>query len=156
MAIRLLVIDDNPAIHEDVRKALCGAQDAPLAAARAAFHGETAPAEPQLDFSIETASQGQEGLQLARRAVELGAPFALALVDMRMPPGWDGLRTISELWRVDPGLQIVLCTAFSDHSHAEIRRTLGPTDALVLLKKPFDPVEVLQLACTLSRKRELQ
>ncbi|HEX5010303.1 MAG TPA: response regulator [Planctomycetota bacterium] len=157
-AIRILVVDDNAAIHEDFRKILRPDRaPAPLAAARAALFGEqSAVAALAPDYDVECASQGEEGLRLARQAVAGGAPYSVAFVDMRMPPGWDGLRTCQELWAADPGLQIVICTAFSDHSHDEIRRVLGATDALLILKKPFDPVEVRQLAGTLARKRELQ
>jgi signal transduction histidine kinase len=155
-AVRVLVVDDNPEIHEDVRKALRGTSSAaPLASARAAFLGRAERPVASPEFSIDTATQGEEGLRLVREAVAAGAPYALAFVDMRMPPGWDGLRTVAAMLDADPGLQVVLCTAFSDRSHDEIRRELGPTDALIILKKPFDPVEPLQLACTLSRKREL-
>jgi len=157
-AIRILVVDDNAAIHEDFRKILRPDRaPAPLAAARAALFGEhSAAAAAAPEYDVECASQGEEGLRLARAAVAGDAPYSVAFVDMRMPPGWDGLRTCQELWAADPGLQIVICTAFSDHSHDEIRRVLGATDALLILKKPFDPVEVRQLAGTLARKRELQ
>jgi len=157
-AIRILVVDDNAAIHEDFRKILRPDRaPAPLAAARAALFGEqSAAAAAAPEYDVECASQGEEGLRLVRAAVGGGQPFAVAFVDMRMPPGWDGLRTCQELWAADPGLQVVICTAFSDHSHDEIRRVLGATDALLILKKPFDPVEVRQLACTLAHKRELQ
>jgi len=157
-AIRVLVIDDNAAIHDDVRKILrSDAPPAALAAARnALFGGGPPPAASPTRYEVTAAGQGEEGLRQAREALAAGRPFDLALVDMRMPPGWDGLRTTQELWAADPSLQIVICTAFSDHSHDEIQRVLGPTDALLILKKPFDPVEVRQMACTLARKRELQ
>ncbi|MEM6926496.1 MAG: HD domain-containing phosphohydrolase, partial [Myxococcota bacterium] len=73
-------------------------------------------------------------------------------VDMLMPPGWDGLTTIEHLWRADPAIQIVICTAYSDRSWSEILGRVGNTDQLLILKKPFDPVEVAQLAHGLSHK----
>ncbi len=159
-SVRVLTVDDTPAIHEDYRKVLGGGpgEAAGLSTARSAFWGEApgaAPA-PAARFELASAEQGEAGAQAVADALRDGRPFDVAFVDMRMPPGWDGLRTVQELWRHDPGLQVVICTAFSDHSLEEIQQTLGPTDALLVLKKPFDPVEVVQLACTLGRKRELQ
>jgi PAS domain S-box-containing protein len=70
---------------------------------------------------------------------------------MNMPPGWDGIETIEHLWRADPALQIVVCTA-ADLSWDQLRSRLGPSDNLLILKKPFDPIEVRQLAYTMTRK----
>jgi len=102
-ATRILVVDDNAAIHEDFRKILRPDRaPAPLAAARAALFGESsAAAAAALEYDVECASQGEEGLRLARAAVAGGSPFSVAFVDMRMPPGWDGLRTCQELWAAD-------------------------------------------------------
>jgi CheY-like chemotaxis protein len=74
----------------------------------------------------------------------------MAFVDVRMPPGWDGLETIGHLWRAQPDLQVVICTAYSDFSWDDIRRRLGQVDNLLILKKPFDNVEVLQLVHALT------
>jgi PAS domain S-box-containing protein len=71
---------------------------------------------------------------------------------VRMPPGWDGIETTSRLWAEDPDLQIVICTAYSDYGWDEMVRRLGQTDNLLLLKKPFDPVEVVQITHALTRK----
>ena len=151
---RLLVIDDNAAIHEDFRKILCpGTPDqSTLAEAETALFGAAAPVRQQADFSIDSAYQGKEGLEMVRRAVAEGRPYALAFVDVRMPPGWDGVETIGHLWRDNPDLQVVICTAYSDYSWEQIAQQLGHTDSLVILKKPFDTVEVLQLAHALTKK----
>jgi signal transduction histidine kinase len=158
--VRVLTVDDTPAIHEDYRKVLGGGpgEAAGLSSARSAFWGDEAGAraEAATSFEVSSAEQGEAGAQAAADALREGHPFDVAFVDMRMPPGWDGLRTVQELWRHDPSLQVVICTAYSDHTLEDIQKTLGPTDALLVLKKPFDPVEVRQLACTLGRKRELQ
>jgi diguanylate cyclase (GGDEF)-like protein len=154
---RILVIDDNHAIHEDFRKTLgqsCAATEQ-LLSAKAALFGEsgTAPANQNLPrFEIETALQGEEGLAKLQAALREGRPFNVAFVDMRMPPGWDGMQTIQRLWEADPSLQVVICTAYSDYSWEEISRKFGTTDRLLILKKPFDPAEVSQLAASLSEK----
>jgi EAL domain-containing protein (putative c-di-GMP-specific phosphodiesterase class I)/DNA-binding NarL/FixJ family response regulator len=154
---RILVIDDNPAIHEDFRKILGatpGASEA-LTASEAALFG-TAPAESAaLSFEIDSALQGQEGVDLARTARELGRPYAMAFVDARMPPGLDGIETAARLWECNPDMHIVICTAYSDYSWQDIRRKLVHAERLVILKKPFDTIEVLQLADALTEKWRL-
>lgn len=89
---------------------------------------------------------------MVRRAQQEGRPYAMAFVDVRMPPGWDGIETISRIWKMYPALQVVICTAYSDYSWEEMIRQVGKTDNLVILKKPFDNIEVLQLAHTLTQK----
>src|SRR5690606_33298846 len=92
------------------------------------------------------------GLELVRQAMAEGRPYSLAFVDMRMPPGWDGIETIQHIWKEDPELQIVICSAYSDHSWSEISHRLGSSDRLLILKKPFDNVEIIQMAHAMSRK----
>ncbi|MBH0202209.1 MAG: hypothetical protein HP496_07935, partial [Nitrospira sp.] len=82
-------------------------------------------------------------------------PYAVAFVDMRMPPGWDGLETIERMWEVDPEIQAVICTAYTDHSWDDIIRRLGYDDRLLILQKPFSSVEVSQLAASLTTKWNL-
>ncbi len=157
---RVLVIDDNPAIHEDVRKILCpkvSEASVSLDALEAELLGDDrATSRPTASFHVDDAHQGREGLELVKRAVAEGQPYAMAFVDVRMPPGWDGVETTLELWKVAPSLQIVICTAYSDYSWDEMLTKLGSSDRLVVLKKPFDTVEVLQLANALTEKWNLQ
>ena len=155
---RILVIDDNPSIHEDFRKILSPAETKladGLDADEAALFGETANTARSWNFQIDSAFQGEEGLEKVRAATTAGAPYAVAFVDVRMPPGWDGIETISRIWKEFPDLQMVVCTAYSDYSWDEIAKTIGNTDQMLVLKKPFDNVEVLQMAHALARKWEL-
>ncbi len=158
---RLLIIDDNPAIHEDFRKILvpddvpanaCGVEED-----EAAIFGD-APAATSTGvvFEVDSASQGQEGLDLIRRALQEKRPYTMAFVDVRMPPGWDGIETTRQIWAVCPDLQIVICTAYSDYSWSDMQEQIKPRDRLLILKKPFDTVEVLQLANALTEKWRLQ
>ncbi len=151
---RVLVIDDNRAIHEDFRKILCPSNATVMAldAAEAAlFGGSTDPVE-DTRFEVDSAYQGQEGVMLAAKAIEAGRPYAVAFVDVRMPPGWDGVETTGQLRKLDPELQVVLCTAYSDYSWDEMFEVLGQRDGLLILKKPFDSVEAFQLAHALTEK----
>ena len=152
---RVLVIDDNRAIHEDFRKIFdgdTGGESLDAAAANLFGDAETAVRKT---FRIDAAYQGREGLALVQKAQAEGDPYAMAFVDVRMPPGWDGIETIEHIWAVYPDLQVVVCTAYSDYSWDEMHQKLGDSDRLVILKKPFDTVEVLQLAGTLTEKWRL-
>jgi two-component system, NtrC family, sensor kinase len=151
---RILLIDDTPAIHEDFRAILGQPQDSDFEAAEAALFG-LAPRPPAIEFELDSAYQGEQGVAMAARALAAGQPYAMAFVDMRMPPGCDGVETIERLWRDDPLLQVVICTAYSDYAWNVLLARLDVGDRLLILKKPFDPIEVWQLACTLTAKRQL-
>ena len=151
---RILVIDDNPAIHEDFLKILCPrlpTEDA-LLESEAAFFGEVKVTRTEARFEMDSAFQGQEALKLITLALEKNRPYAMAFLDVRMPPGWDGIETATRIWQQDPHLQIVFCTAYSDYSWEDMRARLGRSDRFVILKKPFDNVEALQLAEALTEK----
>lgn len=153
---RVLIIDDNHAIHDDFRKVLSGSSAATgLAAAEADLFDEEKPAEQAPCFELDSAYQGKEGFEKVKEAMEKGQPYSMAFVDMRMPPGWDGLETILNIWKVYPDIQIVVCTAYSDYSWSDFVEKIGHSDRLVILKKPFDPIEVLQLATALTEKWHL-
>jgi two-component system, NtrC family, sensor kinase len=156
---RLLIIDDNHAIHDDFRKIL-GEDDTTskqFNETAALLFGEVPIDESDGSgtFELRSAYQGKEGLSLVQEAVQQGQPFAMAFVDVRMPPGWDGVETTARIWEVDPDVQVVICTAYSDCSWSEMLEKLGKSDRLLILKKPFDNVEVLQLANSLTRKWQL-
>ena len=154
---RILIIDDNPAIHEDFRKILApdSAGDAALDDLESLIFGDDTAAAKGPEFELEHAYQGQEGLARVEAAKAEGRPFALAFVDVRMPPGWDGIETISRIWPVEPLLQVVICTAYSDYGWDGMTQKLGASDNLVILKKPFDHIEALQLAHALTNKWNL-
>jgi len=155
---RILVIDDNPSIHADFQKTLSG-QLRPvdrLAAAESELFGlKAVDKAKRVDFKLTSAFQGEDGVELLREALSNGDRFAMAFVDVRMPPGLDGIQTTALLWKIDPDLQVVVCTAHSDYSWEEMVEKLGHSDRMVILKKPFDPAEVLQLANALTEKWRL-
>ncbi len=154
--LRVLVIDDNLSIHEDFRKILQpGAETQGLDEARASLFGGESFQKALVRFELDYADQGQAALALVQMARREGRPYAVAFVDMRMPPGWDGLETIERLWEVDPEIQTVICTAYTDHSWEDIIRRLGCDDRLLILQKPFSTVEVSQLATSLTAKWKL-
>ncbi|WPB82514.1 response regulator [Archangium violaceum] len=150
---RVLIVDDNEDIHDDFRRILQPRVDtSELDDLEAMLLGE-APAVPRPPtFELTSAYQGAEALEKVREALKAGTPYALAFMDMRMPPGWDGVETLSRIWREDPNLQAVICSAYSDFSWESISARFGQTDRFLILKKPFDAVEVRQMACALVEK----
>src|SRR5579872_4508724 len=153
-AVRVLIVDDNRAIHEDFHKILLGPElDENLQALDAVLFGDEPPkpGSPSA-FRLDSAYQGAEALALVQRSVEERAPYSVAFVDMRMPPGWDGLETIERIWGVDPEIQVIICSAYSDHDWQELIARLGKSDKLLILKKPFERIEVLQCAHALAAK----
>jgi len=153
---RILIIDDNPAIHADFRKVLTlgseAGAEAVLATLEADLFGVPARIAARPTFEIDSAHQGREGVERVRAALAAGRPYAMAFVDMRMPPGWDGLETIEHLWAVDPSVQIVICSAHTDYDWTEVVDRLNQSDKLLVLRKPAEPIEVLQCAAALTRK----
>lgn len=162
---KILIIDDNPAIHLDFQKIL-KTEQAPskISKLNQLVFGEGLPEEQnRVDsgteelpvFQIDCASQGEEGVERIRRALEEDKPYALAFVDVRMPPGLDGIETIKRIWALDQETQVVICTAYSDYTWEETIEELGLRDNLLILKKPFDSIAVRQLACSLTKKWRL-
>jgi two-component system, cell cycle sensor histidine kinase and response regulator CckA len=151
---RILIVDDNASIHADFRKILCAENSRKNAVKKlgVALFDKVEPAANQTSFELDSAYQGQEGLEKVKAALAEKRPYAMAFVDVRMPPGWDGVETIARIWEVDPELQIVVCTAYSDYAWDEMRAKVGQPDSLLVLKKPFDNIEVQQLAHALTKK----
>ena len=135
---RILLVDDNPSIHVDFRDVLCPAESGTEAGRKleAALFDEAPPAVEPTGFEIDSAYQGQEGLEKVKQALAEKRPYAMAFVDVRMPPGWDGIETIAQIWKVDPDIQVVVCTAYSDYSWDDMRSKVGQPDSLLVLKKP--------------------
>jgi CheY-like chemotaxis protein len=153
---RVIVIDDSVSIHEDFRKILAGYDSFEESdKMEEALFGKAVETVRKVGFSVDSAFQGQEGLELVKKAFQNGKPYAMAFIDVRMPPGWDGIETIARIWEIDPDLQVVICTAYSDYSWDEMIDRLGHSDKLLILKKPFDNVEALQLATALTEKWHL-
>ena len=163
--LRVLIIDDNPEIHKDFIKVLTNPASSSSSSTslndleKELFDEPTDRSSSQIStlpiFEIDTVSQGQEGVLYIKKALEEGRPYALAFVDIRMPPGWDGVETIQHIWELDRDIQVVICTAYSDYSWEETIEKLGITDNLLILKKPFDHISVRQLACALTKKWQL-
>jgi signal transduction histidine kinase len=155
---RILIVDDNTAIHHDFRQILDrrarAARQASLDQLERELAGEiAAPAAPvAATYDLAFVNQGEDAVRAVAESRRDNQPFACAFVDIRMPPGIDGIEAISRIWKLDPELEVVLCSAYSDYSWEDITRRLDPGDRLLVLRKPFDPMEVRQLAACLSEK----
>lgn len=157
--LRILIVDDNEAIHNDFRKVFCVKDEFnELSEAEQVIFGSTQPTDeskqvlPQLSFDY--VYQGTEALDLVKKNIAKNIHYAVAFIDIRMPPGWDGILTIKKIWEADPDIQVVICTAYSDYSWREIIQDLGYSHNFLILKKPFDMIEIRQLVNALIKKWE--
>lgn len=164
---RVLIVDDSQAIHDDFRKILpCNHSSQELNELLAQViedhDGEASPGGvgpgPAADtiFHLEHAYQGVEAVNMVHAAHERGEPYALVYTDVRMPPGISGVEAARRMWEIDPDLEIVMVTAYSDHSWRDILEQLGSTDQLQFVRKPFDTITIKQMTLALSRKWNLQ
>lgn len=157
-SFRILGIDDNESILNLYQKILTdtsgGASSEVMKTLEEAIFETDAPKKEKkrLPFLVDLMQDGEQACKKAQNAKNEGRPYAVAFVDMRMPGGWDGMQTIESLWSIDPDLQVVICTAYSDYSWDGITNRLGFSDNLLVLRKPFEKIEVLQLATSLSQK----
>ncbi len=152
---RVLLVDDHRPIHDDFRSILNnrGLASERLGELESTFFGDAVlPSVLLPKYEMESAFQGQEALNKVEEARKAGQPYALGFIDVRMPPGWDGIETIQHIWNVDTEMQFVICTAYADYTWEEIFKRFGNTERVVFLRKPFDQTEVRQLACTLTAK----
>lgn len=162
LTYRILVADDNPQIHQDFRSIIQRRGTDIQSELDQIFREVTAGMEydhtyekdplTELEFQVDAAYQGEEAIEMVKESLTSGMRYAVAFVDVRMPPGIDGIQTIKRIWEVDPDIQIVICTAYSDHTWADIYKRLNPRDNLLILKKPFDVAEVMQMVFTLCDK----
>lgn len=155
---RILIIDDDRDIWQTFRDILEPKKAEPGSLASdllsVVSNDETANAG-DTSFRLSFADQGQDGYELVRQAVADKTPYAVAFIDIRMPPGWNGMETAARMRRIDPALEIVIVTAFSDLSQKEIVGEVGHPDKLLFLRKPFDAEEITQLALSLTSKWNL-
>lgn len=157
---RVLVVDDNEAIHEDFIKILdAGRHKQPLDhldEMEMALFDDTPAAQRikqnPIHYRIDSAFQGKEAYDMVKAAHDSEDPYALILMDVRMPPGMDGIATLEKIWSSYPYTEVVIVTAYSDYTWEEIVARFGVTDHLLFLKKPFDPIVVKQMALTLTTK----
>jgi len=154
---RILVADDEASIRKLYNRILAGAASYFESARPApdACGPPDAPAAPRVampQFDLVACARGDHALEQVGLALDEGRPFAVAFLDVRMPPGPDGVWTAQEIRRIDPNVHIVIVTGYSDTPPAEIAHLVPPVDKLLYIEKPFQLPEIRQLAWTLSSK----
>jgi signal transduction histidine kinase len=152
---RLLFVDDEIEIIKNYKK-LFNSEDHGLEEL-ASFAGnilgiDQAADQSKRDYEVITAAQGLDAINIVKENLENDTPIKVAFIDMRMPPGINGAETAKEISELDPNIEIVIVTAYSDVNLSDIVKKVGRADKLLYLKKPFDPNEVSQLAHNLTQK----
>jgi diguanylate cyclase (GGDEF)-like protein len=158
---RILVCDDEPSVIDAYRRILSDLVDGHAeqsevtldALAADLFGDEPSPPSHGAGISeIVYCRQGDEAVAVFEEAGRLGLPFAAVFLDVRMPPGIDGVEAARRMRVLDPAINIVMVTGYSDHRPAEIAGFVGAQDRLFYLVKPFDADEVRQMATTLVHR----
>ncbi len=155
---RILIVDDTPSIHEDFKKILSspGSMGDDLDMMADTLFGSPAQDNvyKEVEYELDSAYQGEEALKMIEKAEQEGVGYSLVFMDVRMPPGLDGIKTIGKIWEKYPSMEIVICTAYSDYSWVDIIDILGPSDHLLVLKKPFDADEAQQMALSMTKRAQ--
>lgn len=157
----ILVVDDDESIHQDFEKILNGPSyssgDDYDALKKELFDlDKTASKAVDIRYEMDHAYQGEEAVNMVTEQADAGNPYSLIFMDVRMPPGMDGIQTIQSIWQRYPDIEMVICTAYSDHSWEKIIQLLGSSDNLLFMKKPFDATALKQVALSLTTKWQLQ
>ncbi|MCO4782143.1 MAG: response regulator [Candidatus Cloacimonetes bacterium] len=155
---RILIVDDNPSIHEDYQKILAPqklSEDQFHELSMKLFDDEILQTNQELSLTLDFAFQGNEAFEMVQKAYSENSPYILIFMDIRMPPGADGIETVRKIWELYPDQEVVICTAFTDYSWTDIQDKLHLKNKFLVLKKPFDAIEVKQIASSLIAKNKL-
>jgi diguanylate cyclase (GGDEF)-like protein len=161
MPMRLLIVDDEPAMQDSYRRSFRPPADfatqnlSAMAGELFDEGGEGATSDAPPIFECTYHSQGLDAATAVERALAEGRPFAVAFIDVRMPPGIDGKETARRIRALDPHINLVIVTGYSDFSPAEISKVAGPADKIFYLAKPFEVAEIVQTAIALSKRWEV-
>lgn len=162
-AIRVLVVDDEADVRDAYRQILL---DTEVSQDVAAFRDlrsrlfknsskeapSARPAPRPATFDTIFCDGAEAAVDAVRAALAQDQPFGVAFLDMRMPSGRDGLWAATRIRELDPAIEIVICTAYSDVDPGEIGGLVPPEDKLSYLQKPFHPHEVRQMTIALGSK----
>lgn len=164
---RILIVDDNENIHEDIKYILsphhANSMDSEIQSLKDELFGDESSDNKKngtnvlsIEYKIDDAYQGEEAVKMVENSMKEGYPYSLVFMDVRMPPGMDGIQTIGKIWEVCPHVEVVICTAYSDYTWEKIVSKFGQTDHILFIKKPFDSVSLKQIALSLTTKWKLE
>ena len=159
-AKRILIVDDEPAMHDSYTRSFKpqrGESEGALDAMAAELFGDDAPDArgDETDFALTHELQGLDAVAAVERALAAGTPYPVAFIDIRMPPGIDGRETAKRIRALDPDINLVIVTGFSDFSPIEISKVAGPADKIFYIAKPFEVAEIVQTATALAKRWEV-
>jgi len=154
---RILIVDDEQNVLDAYRQVLASQQKVAANATRldtleSKLFQTTASTQSRPTFDLCLCRQGPEAVAAIQDSITQNAPFAVAFLDVRMPPGPDGVWTAAQIRALDPLVNIVIVTAYSDLSPAQINQQVQPPDRLLYMQKPFHTHEIQQFALALSAK----
>ena len=157
-SVRILIVDDEPGMHESYRQCFAAAspndQESALNAMASELFGGESPAagETAPAFVCDHKMQGLDAVAAVEASRDSGERYSVAFIDIRMPPGIDGKETARRIRLADPDINLVIVTGFSDFSPIDISRAAGPADKIFYIAKPFQAEEVLQTATALANR----
>ena len=157
--LRVLIVDDEPAMRDTYRQILLGSRNHAVNAAKSKLRAKlfaAAPAPPvqaaEPTFELTNCGEALSAVEAVRLSLKEGRPYTCVFLDMRMPPGHDGAWAAEHIRALDNEIEIIVCSAFSDIEPAALALRAGPADKIFYLQKPFHPHEVLQAARSLGQK----
>jgi signal transduction histidine kinase len=153
---RILIADDEPSILNAYSSVLLSSGDSDhgdrgLDDLEAELFGDN-PRHSSQTYELELCQQGQQAVSAVKQAASAGKPFSVAFLDVRMPPGMNGVDAAREIRLLDPSLNIVFVTGYSDTDPRDMARIIPPVERLFYVAKPFQPLELQQFASALSSK----
>jgi diguanylate cyclase (GGDEF)-like protein len=160
-AIRVLVVDDEAGVRDAYRQILLESE---VSREMAGFHAlrsrlfskqggtSSRPRTHSVGFEAVFCDQADAAVTAVKEALAQERPFSVVFLDMRMPPGADGVWAATRIRELDPAVEIVVCTAYSDTDPCEMGGIVPPEDKLSYLQKPFHPHEVRQMTIALASK----
>lgn len=150
---RILIIDDDPGIQETYQNILTIKPQKDILSKGANLFNKKnrkATKKNRMNFDLTITSSGEDGIEQVRSSLQKNLPFAAAFIDMKMP-GIDGAETTKRIWELDPYINIIIVTAYSEYTPDDIIRVIGKDD-IFYLRKPFNPEEIKQFARVLVKK----
>lgn len=154
-ANRILIADDEVRIRTEYARVLMpegGIDIQRLEQLRAELFGKDTGAKDSVCFDVTLCPEGGKAIEAVRTSLQHGEPFQVAILDVRMPPGIDGVTAAAEIRKLDPDIQIVIATAYSDTPPSDILCQVPPAEKLFYVQKPLHSLEIQQLATALCEK----
>ena len=149
---RILVIDDNEHVRDIVKSIVKKADkksEKMDSIKKSLFDKEEEKQDVPIEFRIDEASQGTEAIEMAKQAFNEGDPYFLVISDVRMPPGIDGIETITGIRKIDPDIAIIIISAYNDYSDEQLVSKFG-AERLLFLVKPFHAKDIVKFILSIK------